>query len=86
MSFINTYMPTQDIPNNTIGRYLFDSDGFHYQGSFVDMNMGNAETLENFLRYGKDVIEKDFFVLMNFPSFKTHIPFFILSSSTFFTA
>lgn len=50
----------EDIPSNTIGRYLFDSNGFHYQGSFVDMNMGNAETLENFLRYGKDVIEKDF--------------------------
>ena len=50
----------EDIPNNTIGRYLFDSNGFHYQGSFVDMNMGNAETLENFLCYGKDVIEKDF--------------------------
>ena len=51
---------TQDIPNNAIGRYLLDSDGFHYQGSFPDANMGSADTLEDFLRYGKENIEKDF--------------------------
>ncbi|MBR1859590.1 MAG: hypothetical protein IJ797_08835, partial [Selenomonadaceae bacterium] len=51
---------TEDIPTNTIGRYLYDSDGFHYQGSFTDANMGSADTLEDFLRYGKNNIEKDF--------------------------
>ena len=49
-----------DIPSNTIGRYIFDSDGFHYQGSFKDSDMGDAKTLEDFLRYGKDTVEKDF--------------------------
>lgn len=50
----------EEIPSNTIGRYLFDSNGFHYQGSFADTDMGDGNTLENFLRYGKNVVEKEF--------------------------
>ncbi len=51
---------TEEIPDNTIGRYLYDNNGFHYQGSFADADMGKPQTLESFLRYGKDTIEKDF--------------------------
>ena len=49
-----------EIPHGTIGRYIFDSDGFHYQGALKDADMGDSETLEDFLRYGKNVVEKDF--------------------------
>lgn len=51
---------TADIPNNTIGRYIYDSNGMHYQGAFADTDMGSVETLANFLQYGKETIEKDF--------------------------
>ena len=51
---------TEEIPGNTIGRYLYDSNGFHYQGSFADADMGDPKTFEDFLRFGKNVIEKDF--------------------------
>ena len=49
-----------EIPHGTIGRYIFDSDGFHYQGALKDADMGDSKTLEDFLRYGKNVVEKDF--------------------------
>lgn len=49
-----------EIPHGTIGRYIFDSDGFHYQGALKDADMGKPETLEDFLRYGKNTVEKDF--------------------------
>ena len=43
-----------------INRYVYDSEGIHYLGAFADANMGSASTLEDFLRYGKDVVEKEF--------------------------
>jgi len=49
-----------DIPNNTIGRYICDTSGTHFQGAFEDVNMGDAKTLESFLHYGKDKVEKEF--------------------------
>lgn len=51
---------TSDISGATISRYVYDSEGFHYQGAFADADMGNAKTLEDFLRYGKETVEKDF--------------------------
>lgn len=51
---------TESIPDYTIGRYLYDSNGWHYQGSFSDTDMGDEKTLSNFLKYGKEEIEPDF--------------------------
>ena len=51
---------TADIPDNTIGRFVYDNSGVHYQGSFADADMGSVDTLADFLRYGRDVVEKDF--------------------------
>ena len=48
------------VPNDTIGRYVYDSDGWHYQGAFVDADMGDSKTLADFIRYGKEVIEPEF--------------------------
>ena len=56
-----TEWKNNDIKNNTIERYIYDSSGsFRYQGSFLDTSMGSADTLKDFLRYGKENIEKDF--------------------------
>ena len=50
----------EKVPNDTIGRYTYDSNGWHYQGSFVDVDMGDQKTLVDFLKYGKENIEPDF--------------------------
>ncbi len=50
----------EEFSGTTIERYIYDSEGFHYQGAFKDSDMGDAGTLEDFLRYGKEAVEKDF--------------------------
>ena len=47
-------------PNHKIGRYLYDSNGWHNKGRFSDADMGDVKTLTNFLKYGRDVIEPNF--------------------------
>ena len=49
-------------PNNAIGRYIYDSSSrdFRELGTFPNASMGDAATLESFLKYGRDNIERNF--------------------------
>lgn len=47
-------------PTETVGRYVYDSDGWHYLGALADADMGDSKTLADFLKYGKEQIEPDF--------------------------
>ena len=40
--------------NNVIGRYLYDSSGLHELELAPDADMGDKNTLQNFLQFGKD--------------------------------
>ncbi len=40
--------------NNSVNRYLYDGDGLHEIGQLPDADMGNPETLSEFLRFGKE--------------------------------
>lgn len=42
------------VSSNSIERYLYDSNGLQRVDSLSDGDMGNADTLAGFLRYGKD--------------------------------
>ncbi len=55
---------TQEWQNNTmqngaIGRYLYDKDGLHELQQAADADMGDKDTLADFLRYGKDNFAAD---------------------------
>lgn len=50
---------TNDVPSNRLGRFLYDSQGKHLLDTAPDANMGNVNTLKDFLQYGKDNFQAD---------------------------
>lgn len=45
---------TKGIPNKNIARYVYDNTGFHEVDRLPDASMGDAQTLQDFLRYSLD--------------------------------
>lgn len=45
---------TKGIPNKNIARYVYDNTGFHEVDRLPDASMGDAQTLQDFLRYCKE--------------------------------
>lgn len=45
---------TKDIPNDALGRYVYDKQGFRELVRLEDTSMGDEQTLQDFLRYGKE--------------------------------
>ena len=49
-----------DMFHSNVGNlYLYDSDGLHQLDTMKNADMGNARTLENFLRYGRENFSAD---------------------------
>lgn len=42
-----------------VGRYLYDADGLHELAALPDRDMGDRETLRDFLQYGRDNFKAD---------------------------
>ena len=50
---------TSGIPDNALGRYVYDQTGFHEIAKLPDASMGDEETLQNFLSYAKENFPAD---------------------------
>lgn len=50
---------TNGIPNNGIGRYLYDSEGLHAIETLPDADMGKRDTLASFLKFGQEQYPAD---------------------------
>ena len=55
---------TDGISSDRLGRYVYDSTGFHEIEQLPDANMGDVTTLENFLRFTKDNFPADHRMLL----------------------
>ena len=50
---------SKDIPAKELGRYIYDNSGFHEVERLNDASMGDEDTLEDFLRFGKEKFPAD---------------------------
>lgn len=47
------------VPSNAVERYLYDSSGLQRIATLPDADMGNVDTLADFVRYGKENFQAD---------------------------
>lgn len=50
---------SKDIPSDALGLYVYDNTGFHELEQLPDANMSEAQTLQDFLRYGEEHFPAD---------------------------
>ena len=81
---------TEGIPSEALGRFVYDSKGFHKVAELEQASMAEEKTFEDFLRYAKDNYPADHRMLIFWDhacrliSYRNHsFNFFCLKSSKF---